>query len=535
MNSVERWPWLNVHTPIVEPAVWELGKVFRTIRKLTCNCGFRAGIEEIAVLTPFRRMLSNPTMRRLLPYLSLQAPLCLTSLVLLFASHAFGAGPVYGLSSLPTYRPISIGYLNALRNATGGSTSYTPSQIITEIDGLNWAGFDAVVHAFAEPKADGTIGESLGNFLAYQSALLTSAHARGKSVIMSIGGAYPGNLASQLGTIANDSTLRTTFSQNIVTYLQMKGYDGVDLDWEFPQKPHPDGSAGSPDVTDGKENMTLLMQAIYSAVKAANPNYIVMFATGPGYYMGNYDFGALASKTDFYFYFGYDWRNPKNGPMTYPGSTQYTTANDQLPEASVRGGLEYVMNQGFPASKIICGFPFYGVYANTDTSWSAVRDTWAANQAGYLAAIDPNSMEVFIGGYWFTSPDCMKKKMDAVLKPSTSVLPNHVTIRGIGAWEIGHEYRLHPDLSMALATWLAAYPPNTTVVSREAAPGGGTQARVTFSTLPGGNYQVQYTNNLTTPVTWQSLGTASPNAQGQFQVIDPAPLPSQRVYRAVYP
>ncbi|MGI9088167.1 MAG: hypothetical protein ACR2HH_10585 [Chthoniobacterales bacterium] len=144
-------------------------------------------------------------------------------------------------------------------------------------------------------------------------------------------------------------------------------------------------------------------------------------------------------------------------------------------------------------------------------------------------------MEVLINGEWFTSPDSMKKKMDAVLKPSTSVLTNHAIIRGIGAWEIGHEYRAHPDLSTAFAQWLNAYLPNSTSVIREAATGGGTQARVTFSTLPGGAYQVQSAATLTTPTPWQTLGTASPNAQGQFQIIDPPPLPLQRFYRAVYP
>ncbi len=455
-----------------------------------------------------------------------QTAICLASLALLSSLASGGTGPAYGLSSLPANRPISIGYLNALRNATGGSTSYTPNQIVTEIDGLNWSGYDAVVHAFAEPKSDGTIGETLGNFLAYQSALLSSAHARGKSVIMSIGGAYPANLATQLATIAASSTLRTTFSQNIVTYLQAKGYDGVDIDWEFPQLP-----GGSPDVPTGKPNMTLLMQAIYSAVKTANPNYIVMFATGPGYYLGNYDFAALAPNTDFFFYFGYDWKNPQNGPMTKPGVPQWTTAGDQLPEASVRGGLEYAMNQGFPAAKIICGLPFYG---SANVSWSTVRDTWAANQASYLAAIDPSSMEVQINGEWFTSPDSMKKKMDAVLKPATSVLTSQAIIRGIGCWEIGHEYRLNPDLSTAFATWLAAYPQNPTIITREAAAGGGTQARVAFTVLPGGTYQVQYTNNLTTA--WTTVaGSLTADGQGKFQYIDQSPLPSRRFYRAIYP
>ena len=102
---------------------------------------------------------------------------------------------------------------------------------------MNWPAYDVVAHAFAEPLANGTIGEGLGNFSVYQAALLSSAHARGKAVIVSIGGAYPPNLADQFATIAADPALRSTFSQNIVNYLQTKGYDGVDIDWEFPKLP----------------------------------------------------------------------------------------------------------------------------------------------------------------------------------------------------------------------------------------------------------------------------------------------------------
>lgn len=476
--------------------------------------------------TSSRRALLNSALNLPLPFRR-AAALCFAG-VLLFSPQLSGAGPAYGLNSLPTNRPISIGYLNALRSATGGSASFTPSQIVTEIAGQNWAGFDAVVHAFAEPKTDGTIGEGLGNFLAYQTALLSEAHARRKSVILSIGGAYPENLKDQFAIIADDATLRQTFCQNVVNYLQAKGYDGVDIDWEFPDV------TPLPDESTGKANMTLLMRDLHAAVKAANPNYIVMFATGPGWYLGAYDFAALHPHTDFFFYFGYDWKNPQNGPMTNPGVAQWTIAGDQMPEASVKGGIEYVLNKGFPAAKIICGLPFYGALT---TSWSAVRDTWAANQAGYLAAIDPASMEVLINGEWFTSPDAMKKKMDAVLKPSTSVLANKAIIRGIGTWEIGHEHRSHPDLSMAFAQWLAAYPGSTGAgIVREAASGGGTQARVTFHALPNTSYHVQYRDNLTSPSTWNTLpATATSNAQGLLQIVDPPPLPTLRAYRAVYP
>ncbi|MEM8953740.1 MAG: glycosyl hydrolase family 18 protein [Verrucomicrobiota bacterium] len=381
---------------------------------------------------------------------SLLAPVLFATVLAFLPAHAHAA-PAVGLSKLPADRPIVMGYVNALRSASGFEQTLSPAQVVTEIKGLHWAGYDAVIHAFAEPiDSNGSIGESLGNFKIYQSTLITEAHARNKSVILSIGGAFPTRLQDQFLAIATNDTKRETFVSNIVTYLKTNGYDGVDIDWEFPN------------ATNGKAALTQLMIDLYGAVKAEDPDYIVMFGTGPAYYMGGYDFATLKNYADFFFYFGYDWKGASpsgaNGPIKQPNSgPQWTTANDTLYEKSVRGGIQYVIDKGFPANKIICGLPFYG---SNNVSWSSVRNTWAADKATFDAAIDPDAMEVKINNAWFTSPKAMKMKMDALLKTSSSVLNDNPTIRGVGTWEIGHEHRSNPDLSTAFEEWITEFSGN---------------------------------------------------------------------------
>ncbi len=359
-----------------------------------------------------------------------------------------GAAPPQGLSKLPANRPIVVGYLNALRDATGHEQVLTPERIATEIAGIHWGGYDVIVHAFAEPvDSDGSVGEGLGNFKAYRDDLIREAHARGKSVIMSIGGAYPARLAGQFQNIATDAVKRANFISDVVSYLSTHHYDGVDIDWEFP------------DVPAGKAALTQLMTELHAAVKLEHADYMVMFGTGPGWYMGSYDFAALKDHCDFFFYFGYDWKSASpsgaNGPMKAPGSgAQWTTANDTMYEKSVRAGLQYAIDKGFPPGKIICGLPFYG---SDNTSWAAVRDTWAADQATYDAAIHADAMEVRINGAWFTTPKALKMKMDALLKTESTELHDGKVLRGVGTWEIGHEHRSHPDLSTAFEEWMADY------------------------------------------------------------------------------
>jgi len=391
-------------------------------------------------------------------------------------------GPPRGLTSLPTH-PLVVGYLNALRNAQG--LDQTITDFPAAVQAANLGAFDIIVTAFAEPKADGTIGTTLGSFSSYMPAVVTQGHALGKSVIVSIGGAYPAALADQYATIAASPALRQTFANNVVAFLAANHLDGLDIDYEFPA-----------DAGTSRTNFTALMQTLYTTVKAADSRYIVMFGDGPGYYLGGFDFATLGNYTDFFFYFGYDWKNAANGPLRKPGSTQWTLANDQLPEASVKGGVDYVLGKGFPASKVIVGLPFYG---SNNHSWSSVRDTWAANQASYTAAIDPVSLEVQINGEWFTPPDAMKRKMDGLLSSTGTVLANAATVRGVGCWEIGHEHASHPDLSNAFAQWIAAAATGTPVlnVSGGSAAEGDSGTRVlsftvTLSAAAAGSVDVAY-------------------------------------------
>jgi len=367
------------------------------------------------------------------------------------------SGPSHGLNTLPA-RPLVVGYVNGLRDANGNN------QVIadypTALAEANLEAFDVLIAAFVKPNADGTVTTDLGATAQLLPAVVAEGHQLGKSVVCSVGGAFPAELAVSFAAIAASPQLRQDFADNLVAFLETHDLDGVDIDYEFP------ANAGA-----ARSDFTSLMQTIHATVKAADPRYIVMFGSGPGWYLGGFDFDTLGDHCDFFFYFGYDWKNPHNGPLTKPGSTQWTNANDQLPEASVKGGVDYVIGKGFPADKIIVGLPFYG---SNNQSWSSVRDLWAADPAAY--PLDPASKESQIGGAWFTTPPGLKAKMDGLLDPGTSVLSGSETVRGVGCWEIGHEHASHPDLSTAFAEWIAgaAAGPPTVSIAPATTPEGNT-------------------------------------------------------------
>lgn len=73
---------------------------------------------------------------------------------------------------------------------------------------------------------------------------------------------------------------------------------------------------------------------------------------------------------------------------------------------------------------------------------------------------------------------------------------------------------------------------NLVSITFDMAP-GATDATLRFVGLPGETYTVQYTDSLTPPVMWTTLGTAT-TTNGVFEIVDPtARNASQRFYRTI--
>jgi len=334
-----------------------------------------------------------------------------------------GAAPVRGLSRLPA-RPLSAGYLNAIRRGTGNAAQ--------QMAALNYEGVDIVLLAFTLLNADGSLDFAYGNSDLYRPYLIPRAHAHSRSVVMSIVGDFE--------TVSAAVSLRQAAATNIANALETYGFDGADFDWEWP------------DTAGERTQFTLLMQAVHAAVKARSPDYIISFAQGPGYWLAGTDWSAVRDYTDFCFCMAYDWKNPANGPIRKPGSVQYLGLDGGTIEAAAKGAVDYITAHGYPADQIIVGLPFY---SSDNRSWFNGEPTWSANRIGYLNASDPDYREVEFDSAWWMTPDNIKQKMNALLDRRQTVLAGGATVRGIGFWEFGHEDLANPQLTRAIHEWRA--------------------------------------------------------------------------------
>lgn len=326
------------------------------------------------------------------------------------------------------------------------------------ITGFDYSAITHVIHGFVLPDASGGLTQH-ANFLDFRTGggwmpqnLPGAVHAVGKKIVMSIGGALPVTNATIFATIAASPAIRQTFISNVVAAIAAWGYDGVDIDYEWPNS-----------ILEGQQ-FTTLMQELYTAVKLANPNHTVIFGAGPGDKVGYKQWAQLAQWCDYCFFFGYDWHwgfpSPAPiGPITNPGTTFVASSGPSF-ERSVRGAVNHVLGQGFPASKLVIGIPFY---SDNGTTWSGGgRADWLALTPAQRQNVHADFREVLINGKYWTTPEAIPQKLDALLKTSTSVLRdtgnNPVAAAGVGWWEWGAENPSHGELTAAVKAWMLANP-----------------------------------------------------------------------------
>lgn len=213
-----------------------------------------------------------------------------------------------------------------------------------------FAGIDNVTHEIksSDPYLDLPDDFGVGNY--YKFTALSNTNP-GLKTFLSVGGYNEGG--HEFSVMASTAQNRQAFVSSAVSFLQYYGFDGLDVDWEYPTL-----NGGSP---DDKQNFVSLLSELKTALEQHGLLLSVVLAAGKPNIDAAYDIPGIAQYVDFMSIMAYD----------YHGSWEpYTGLNAPLyPSLRETGGnltlnfdwtVMYYLELGAPPSKLNVGLATYG-------------------------------------------------------------------------------------------------------------------------------------------------------------------------------
>ncbi|KAL5621754.1 hypothetical protein BROUX41_006654 [Berkeleyomyces rouxiae] len=155
--------------------------------------------------------------------------------------------------------------------------------------------------------------------------------------------------------VAAEEASRDEFAKSSVNLLRDWGFDGIDVDWEYPKS-----------KADGDNFVTLLKRVRqelddYAAKYTPGYHYPLTIAAPAG--QANYqylDMKGLGEVLDYVNLMGYDYGGSWSAASGYLANVYPSTENPASTEFNTEDAVEAYLNGGVPSHKLVLGMPVYG-------------------------------------------------------------------------------------------------------------------------------------------------------------------------------
>lgn len=168
--------------------------------------------------------------------------------------------------------------------------------------------------------------------------------------------------SSRFSDVALTDASRTAFADSCVDFIIKYGFDGIDIDWEYPVS---GGLSTNVRRPEDKHNFTLLLQKLREKLNTRGTldgkHYILSFAGADGsWYLNNTEPALLSSIVDYANLMTYDIHGSWDTYTDFHAPLYNNSDSSPQDKWSADASVNAWVNAGFPASKIVMGIPFYG-------------------------------------------------------------------------------------------------------------------------------------------------------------------------------
>ena len=266
--------------------------------------------------------------------------------------------------------------------------------------------------------------------------------------LISVGG---WDYSTHFSTIAATPDGRERFAQSCVDFILEYGFDGIDIDWEYPVS---GGASGNSNRPQDKENFTLLLQTIreklnQQSLQDNKKYYLTIAAAASNSYLSKIEPKNVSGIVDYIFVMTYDIHGPWdkyadfNAPLYTPEEDSPNYKN------SVSESISAYLDHGVSMKKLVLGMPFYGyLYQDVSSENNGLYSTFSSAKSisydiiksTYLTSSDYSQLRhktakvpYLYGNGIFISYEDPQSISDKVS------LAKSLGLAGIGAWEHSHD------------------------------------------------------------------------------------------------
>ncbi|KAH7124726.1 putative class V chitinase [Dactylonectria macrodidyma] len=161
----------------------------------------------------------------------------------------------------------------------------------------------------------------------------------------------PGPTATTFSDIARDTNAQRKFISSLISFMSTYGFDGVDLDWEYPQAE--DRSGRDEDYANFPKFAANLKKALQSS---GGRSGLSITLPASYWYLQHFDIKKLQPHVDFFNMMTYDFHGVWDKPNKWVGP--YLNSHTNLTE--IKDAMDLLWRNDISSDKVVLGLAFYG-------------------------------------------------------------------------------------------------------------------------------------------------------------------------------